>query len=291
MSSSQPLRAECPDSVHADLAHYWRDGFSVVRGFFSSDEVAEIAEATEELYAQGLKHGRCFRHGNLFYNVAREGEGNALVRMVQWPSYHQPVLNRVRLDMRVARLLEPLIGPNLKQIINQVHWKAAGSLGDFAWHQDSRSRRPKSAFRNLATAYVQTGLAIDPHTPDAGGMRFIPRSHLRGDLHMDCSVKALGSAMSDDALEAIGLSAASAVDLVLEPGDLALWSPYLVHGSGTNRSDHRRRFYINGYVRSSDCDRGEWAFRNGRPVPFGPMPALVHYEELREQPGPHYVDD
>jgi hypothetical protein len=107
---------------------------------------------------------------------------------------------------------------------------------------------------------------------------------------MDSSKLAMGTAMSDDALEAVGLSAADAVDLLLEPGDLALWSPYLVHGSGKNVSNHRRRLYINGYVRAVDCDRGEWAFRNGEPVPFGPAPALVHYEELHERPGPHYTD-
>jgi ectoine hydroxylase-related dioxygenase (phytanoyl-CoA dioxygenase family) len=211
--------------------------------------------------------------------------------MVQWPSYHQPVLNRVRLDIRFVRLLEPLIGRNLKQIINQVHWKAPGSLGDFAWHQDSRFRNPPSAYRNLATSYVQTGLAIDPHTRDSGCMRFVPRSHLGGDLGMDCSKKALGTAMTDDALEAAGLSEADAIDLLLEPGDLALWSPFLVHGSGKNRSDHKRRLYINGYVRAEDCDRGEWAFRGGRPVGFGPKPALVHYEDLYNRSEPHYVDD
>jgi hypothetical protein len=292
MGSSQPLRIEDPGSVHADLAHYWRDGYAVVRGFFTPAEIREIAAATDQLYAEGVAHGRCFRHGNLFYNVAHEREGAVpLVRMVQWPSYHQPLLNRVRLDTRFEELLEPLIGDNLKQIINQVHWKAPGSLGDFAWHQDSRSRRPAAAYRNLATSYVQTGLAIDPHMPASGGLRFIARSHLRGDLRMDCSKKALGTAMSDKVLEDVGLSANNAIDLILEPGDLALWSPYLVHGSGTNRSDHKRRFYINGYVRAADCDRGEWAFRNGQPVPFGPEPALVHYDELHERPGPHYVED
>ena len=290
MRSSQRLRSDEPVGVQADLTHYWRDGYAVIRGFFSAPELQEISAALDQLYAEGVAHGRCFRHGNLFYNVAPGGEGEPLVRMVQWPSYHQSVLNRVRLDDRFASLLQPLIGRDLKQIINQVHWKAPGSLGDFAWHQDSRSRRPADAYRNLATAYVQTGLAIDPHTPDSGCMRFIPRSHLRGDLHMDCSTKALGTAMTDQALDAVGLSADDAVDLLLEPGDLALWSPYLVHGSGNNRSDHKRRFYINGYVRARDCDRGEWAFRDGRPVPFGPRPALVHYEELRERPGPHYAN-
>ena len=292
MRSSQALRSHDPASLNADLANYWRDGYAVVRGFFDASEIEEIAAALDQLYSEGVAHGRSFRHGNLFYNVARgSARDEPLVRMVQWPSYHQPVLNRARLDTRFVELLEPLIGGDLKQIINQVHWKAPGSLGDFAWHQDSRSRRPASAYRNLATAYVQTGLAIDPHTAQSGCMRFIRRSHLRGDLHMDCSKHALGAAMTSGVLEQAGLSESDAIDLLLDPGDLALWSPYLVHGSGTNRSEHRRRFYINGYVRADDCDRGEWAFRDGRPVPLGPTPALVHYEELHERPGPHYVND
>jgi hypothetical protein len=289
MGCSRPIRIAERSGDRYDLSQYWRDGYAIVRGFFTAVEIEQIAAATDQVEAEGIGHGRSFRHGNLFYNVAAGPEGDPLVRMVQWPSYHQPVLDRVRLDPRFAELLEPLLGPSLKQIINQIHWKVPGSLGDFAWHQDSRSRRPASAYRNLATSYVQTGLAIDPHTPESGGMRFIPRSHLRGDLGMDCSRKALGAAMSESALAAIGLAESEAVDLILEPGDLALWSPYLVHGSGTNRSDHKRRFYINGYVRADDCDRGEWAFRDGRPIAFGSEPALIHYEELRERPGPHYV--
>ena len=289
MGYSQPVRMVQAAAAQDDLADYLRDGYAIIRGFLNADEVAEIGAAVDQLHAEGLSHGRSFRHGNLFYNVAAGSDGEPLVRMVQWPSYHQPLLNRVRLDMRIAELLEPLIGRNLKQIINQIHWKAPGSLGDFAWHQDSKSRRPASAFRNLANSYVQTGLALDPHTPDSGCLRFIPGSHLRGDLQMDCSTHSLGVAMKDAALEAVGLSADDAIDVVLEPGDLAVWSPYLVHGSGTNRSGHKRRCYINGYVRAEDCDRGEWAFRCGRPVSFGPVPALVHYEELRERPGPHYV--
>jgi ectoine hydroxylase-related dioxygenase (phytanoyl-CoA dioxygenase family) len=290
MRGLQPHRVADRVSEDDYVRHYWTRGYAIVRGLFTLDEVRQIAAAADHVYAEGAAHGRSFRHGNLFYDVAAPADGEPFVRMAQWPSYHQPILNRVRLDTRIARLLEPLIGGDLKQIINQIHWKAPGSLGDFAWHQDSRSRRPALAYRNLATAYVQTGLAIDPNTPESGCMRFIPASHLHGDLEMDCSKKALGTAMTADALRTVGLSESDAIDLLLEPGDLALWSPHLVHGSGTNRSDHKRRLYINGYVRAGDCDRGEWAFRQGKPVPFGPRPVLVHYEELHERPGPHYVD-
>jgi ectoine hydroxylase-related dioxygenase (phytanoyl-CoA dioxygenase family) len=271
-----------------DTKVWHRDGYAVVRSFFTPEEVAVIGAGIDRVHAEGVAHGRSFRHGNLFYKIA-EGVNGPVVQMVQWPSYHRPELDAVRLDRRFAALLEPLIGRDVKQIINQIHWKAPGTAGDFAWHQDSRFRRPSECYRNLGTSYVQTGLAIDPHGAESGGMLFMPRSHLRGDLNLDTDSEVLGTAMQDAALERVGLSAADAVQLELEPGDLALWNPYLVHGSGPNRSTHCRRFYINGYVRADDCDRGEWAFRDGQPVALGPEPAVVHYEALRERGEPHYV--
>jgi ectoine hydroxylase-related dioxygenase (phytanoyl-CoA dioxygenase family) len=270
-------------------ARYRRDGYAIVRGLFDAGEIEAIGAAIDQVHSEGVRHGRSFRHGNLFYNVPAGPGGEPLVRMVQWPSYHQSALNAVRLDRRIAAILEPLIGRDLLQIINQIHWKPPGAPGDFAWHQDSRFREPPSAYRNLGTSYVQTGLAIDPHTKESGCMRFIPRSHLGGDLPLDRTGEVLGSAMSDSALVEAGLDPADSIDLLLDPGDLALWSPYLVHGSGPNSSTHQRRLYINGYVKAEDCDRGEWAFRGGEPVPFGPEPALVHYDALRERGEPHYV--
>ncbi|MCR5871638.1 MULTISPECIES: phytanoyl-CoA dioxygenase family protein [unclassified Sphingomonas] len=271
------------------VAQYRTNGYAIVRGVFSPDEVARIGAAIDAVHAEGVAHGRSFRHGNLFYNIAPDADGDPLVRMVQWPSYHNAVLDSVRLDPRWVALLGPLIGGDLKQIINQLHWKAPGSRGDFAWHQDSRFRKPDAAYRNLGDSYIQTGLAIDPHTRDSGAMRMIPNSHRAGPLDLDTDIEVLGNEMTDHALRDAGIDPASVVDLELAPGDIAMWSPYLVHGSGRNTADHQRRFYINGYVRAEDCDRGEWAFRDGRPVPLGPEPALVHYEALHEKPEPHYV--
>lgn len=270
------------------VERYRRDGYAIVRGLFGPDEVEAIAAAADQVHAEGVRHGRSFRHGNLFYNVAEDPSGPQ-VRMVQWPSYHQPVLNAVRLDRRMAALLAPLLGADLKQIINQIHWKGPGGGSEFAWHQDCQFREPAEAFRNLAGSYVQTGLAIDPHRSESGCMRFLPGSHRNGDLRLETPREVLGIALNDEVLDAAGLSAECAVEVCLDPGDLAIWSPFLVHGSGVNRSDHRRRLYVNGYVRAADCDRGEWAFRGGEPVAFGPEPALVHYEALRERGGPHYL--
>lgn len=264
--------------------NYMRDGYAIVRGLFSPSEVEALGAAVDVEHQEALALGRSFRYGNLHYRL----DGDE-VRMVQWPSYHNVVLDRTRTNARIGYLLAPLLGADIKQIINQVHWKKPGGKGDFAFHQDSRFRKPAWAYRNLGTSYVQTGIAIDPHTNGSGAMRIIPKSHERGSMDMQLDGQVTDHAPSDEALRAIGLDPASVIDLELEPGDMALWNSYLVHGSGQNSSYHYRRFYINGYVRAADCDRGEWAFRDGREVPLGPRPNLVHFEQLHERPGPHFA--
>ncbi len=268
---------------------YRTQGYAIARALFTPAETASIAEACDRVHAAGIAHGRPFRHGNLFFNIA-PAASSPVVRMVQWPSWIDAALAAQRIDPRYAALLAPLIGAELKQIINQIHWKPTGqgSGGDFAWHQDSRSRRPREAYRALATSYVQTGLAIDPHTPESGCLQVIPGSHLLGDLAMAADGAVLGKALSDADLLAAGLDPAGKTNLLLQPGDVALWSPYLVHASGINRSNHARRLLINGYVTAANCDRGEWAFRGGLPVPLGASPSLVHYEALHDRPEPHY---
>jgi len=269
--------------------HYRRDGYAVVRGFWPKDELGALSDVVEAVRAAALAHGRSFRHGNLFYRLVDSAEGPH-VAMAQWACWAFPELDTVRTHPRFAPLLAPLIGSEIKQIIQQIHWKAhgGGTGGDFAWHQDSRSRRPAGAYRNLGTSYVQTGLALDRHSPESGCLRVLPGSHRMGDIALNTAETVLGRAVDDADLAAVGLDPAAAVELLLEPGDLALWNPYTLHASGTNGSGHHRRFLINGYVRAADCDRGEWAFRGGEGVQLPAQPSLVHYEGLFDRPEPHY---
>lgn len=273
------------------LHHYRGRGFAVLRGVFAPDEVAEISCAFDCQREAGLKYGASFRHGNLLYRLGDDPTLGKLVRLVQWPSYQDPALERVRRDPRLFEILSPILGRDIKQIINQLHWKPPGSqVADFAFHQDVRFRRPRTAYRNLEISYVQTGIAIDPHTKESGAMRLLPYSHLRGELTIPAPRQILDGTPQDAALEAAGLNPAKLIDLEMAPGDVALWSVLMVHGSACNKTAADRRFYLNGYVRASDCDRGEWAFRDGKPCPLG-EPQLVHYEQLYERPEPHYVEE
>jgi Phytanoyl-CoA dioxygenase (PhyH) len=276
--------------LQAALAQYRSLGYAVLPGLFSPQDVAALAAGFDRHWAMGIIYRTSFRHGNLFYRLGTDPKLGKIVRLVQWPSYGDPVLEQFRRDPRMFEVLEPLLGRDIKQIVNQLHWKPPGAAAaDFAFHQDVRFRRPREAFRNLAVSYVQTGIAIDRHARGNGCMRVLPGSHLSGELAIPTPDQVLAGPPTDEALRAAGLEPGRAVDLELEPGDLAIWSVFLVHGSGANASPGDRRFYINGYVRAADCDRGEWTFRDGQSVSVN-VPSLVHYEDLVDHPEPHYVE-
>lgn len=284
------VTAAAPRASCEHVAAYRRDGFAVVRGVFARGEIAALAQAFDRQRDEGLRLGRSWRHGNLCYRLADDPAVGPVVTMVQWAAYVDPVLARLRADARIFDIVSPLLGRDLKQIINQCHWKPPGAVAvDYNFHQDVRFRRPRSAFRDLDTGYVQTAIAVDPHRRVNGAMRMAPGSHLRGELPLLAEGAVLGEGRGDAVLHAAGIDPASLVDLELDPGDVALWHPYTVHGSGANAGRGERRFYLNSYVRAADCDRGEWAFRGGVPVALG-RPVLVHYEELYTRPGPHYLD-
>jgi ectoine hydroxylase-related dioxygenase (phytanoyl-CoA dioxygenase family) len=272
------------------LKQYREEGYAVVRGLFAPDEVAAMAAAFDRHWRTGMAHRASFRHGNLYYRQGKDARLGKILRLVQWPAYVDEKLEAARRDPRWLDVLGPLIGGDVKQIINQLHWKPPGASGaEFAFHQDVRFRRPRTAYRNLAQSYVQTGLAIDPHRASNGAMRLLPGSHLLGERDVADSGAVLDQAMGEAQLARAGLDPARLIDLDLEPGDVALWNLYTIHGSGPNHTGQDRRFYLNGYIRAEDCDRGEWVFRGGAPVPLGD-PVLVHYEDLFARPEPHYVE-
>jgi ectoine hydroxylase-related dioxygenase (phytanoyl-CoA dioxygenase family) len=293
MASGSSKSAAGPEPTAGEPAHvrdFRRDGYAIVRRVFDPSDIADLAAAFDRVRLDGLGYARSFRHGNVFFRVAEDRRLGRVLRYMQWPSYFEPMLDRFRKDPRILSIVEPLVGADLKQIINQLHWKPAGAaMGEFGYHQDIRFRRPRSAYRDPAASYVQTGIAIDPHRRENGAMLAYPGSHRVGELPLG-EDRVMDRPLDDEDVRRVGLDPAGVRVLELEPGDVALWHLCTVHGSGPNRSAIDRRFYINGYVKASMCDRGEWTFRGGEPVALG-APVLVHYEDLFVRPEPHYVDD
>ena len=50
MGCPQPLRASGTEVLDEHVAAFLSDGYAIVRNFFSEDEIAAIAAATDQLY-------------------------------------------------------------------------------------------------------------------------------------------------------------------------------------------------------------------------------------------------
>ena len=214
-----------------------------------------------------------------------------VVLQAHWTAWISPLLERQRRDPRYLAVLAPFLGEDIRQIAHQLHWKPPGAKYTFyRYHQDARFRESAGATDQGLRSSITAGLAIDRQTQANGALRIIPRSHTRGYLGLSDDGPIMVGQTQDEELRRAGLDPSAVVTCAMEPGDLLLWTLFTVHGSAPNVSDYDRRFMINSYVRAAGSDRGEWAFRGGVSTPLGAEPEICKYEQLREKPGPFYIE-
>lgn len=143
--------------------------------------------------------------------------------------------------------VEDLIGPDILLFGASIFAKGARDPRFVSWHQDS-------AYFGLTPHHEVTAwVAFTESRPESGCLRVLPRSHLGPDMvHVETYApdNMLGRGQTIE-----GLDAASAVDLVLEPGEFSLHHERTAHHSLANSSGDRRIgfafFYIPTSVRST----------------------------------------
>ena len=272
---------------------YWEQGYAVFRGLLPRAALGGLQAETRRIYKEGLKHPSTYRDRNLLFEILPESfRGRRYVLQAHWMSWISPYFEQLRRSEPYRRALTPLLGADIKQVAQQIHWKPPGAeRTGFRFHQDLRFRERQDAFRDLMTSYITTGLAIDPATRENGCLRIIPGSHRLGYLGLSDDGPLMKGVTEEPALRAAGLDPETMVDIELEPGDLVMWSLLTVHGSDINRSQKDRAFLLSSYVKAANSERGEWAFRGGESVALGPQPQLCKYEQLHTKPGPFYSDD
>lgn len=277
--------------ARAATEQYREEGYAIVRGFVDGDELVRLRKETQAVYEEGLKHHATFRHGNLNFQVLPETHfDKRYVLQAYWFSWVNKYFEEFRRNPDYLKLLESLIGRDIKQIAQQLHWKPPGAnLTGYRFHQDIRFRN-QADFDEIIDSTVTTGLAVDRATEENGCLQVVPGSHKLG--YLGLSDEGHGQLMkgvtAESELVAVGIDPSTIVSLELEPGDLAMWNLLTVHGSAPNKSAHDRAFALSSYVRAGSTARGEWAFKDGVSVPLGDKPKLCKYERLFEDPGPSY---
>ncbi len=274
------------------VAELRSNGFAVVRGFLSREEIAEISAEADRMYQEGLRHHATYRDKNLLFEVLNDPKaGRRVVLQAHWTAWLSPLLERMRRSPQYLAVLEPFLGKDIKQISHQIHWKPPGAkYTSYRFHQDARFRQGNIKDFDYLQSTLTTGLAIDRQTVENGALRVMPGSHRLGYLGLSDDGPIMVGQTQEEELRRAGLDPSNIRTCVMEPGDLLLWTLFTVHGSAPNVSDYDRRFMINSYVRASDSERGEWAFRSGVSTSLGAEPEVCKYEQLRERPGPFYVE-
>jgi len=224
--------------VHQAMADLSAQGFAIVRGVLDPDEVGAIRAAFDRLLATARSLPETGEVAGARFVV--DADPFRLHRVV-WCGAAEPALGRFGDDVRYLQLAAAALGSRrLVQLIQQAHYKLPGDGVDFRWHQDASNRRYGKRFTDLngRGSFLQMALAVDPMTADNGPLRMLPGTHRLGFVADPDT-----GAIPDE-----HLAAAEPVDVLLSPGDLALFGPFVIHGSAANRSALPRRLFLQGYT-------------------------------------------
>lgn len=247
---------------------YWEQGFAHIPAVFPASEIKELAGYFDEVRAMGEGLTEVTKRGLAEFRVIPI-QGRPTLKFAKWASSAHAGLDKFRTSPRLLAVAMALLGPNLRQITNQMHYKNPGDGVSFQFHQDCTFRKPDAAYRNLLKSFCQIAIAVDESTVENGCLQFIPGSHKEKRALLEGGYEGWESNGGNAAM----LSRFPApVDGLMEPGDLMIWSAFTIHGSQPNRSSRSRRVYINGFARAEDCDHGVRVTEEGRTVAlsYGP---------------------
>ncbi len=164
------------------------------------------------------------------------------------PHFADPKLFDWLFDDDVLDLIEPIIGPNIALWSSHFISKPQGDGRRVPWHEDSSYWRGRLNPMQVITVW----LAIDPSSPENGGMSVIPRTHNTGRAGFSdyAAVDAGSNVFATEILEN-QRPEARAVPCILQPNYCSLHDGRLMHGSPPNTSTQRRCGYTMRYIPTS----------------------------------------
>jgi len=223
-------------SVHA--TQFENDGYLLVKGLFSPEEIREISERFKEIHHDGKGIPG-------FYEPAKSKEAidkpddplNKYPRVPQ-PHRFDEVSRRYLLHPKVAGVLTEILGEEPLAVQSMFYFKPPGARGQ-ELHQDQfyLSVEPGTC--------VAAWTAIDRCDAENGAMMVVPKTN-----HYDIVCPETADASRSFTKHYVRPPAGTKPVLVeMEPGDTLFFNGSAIHGSGPNRSKDRfRRSFISHYA-------------------------------------------
>jgi ectoine hydroxylase len=225
------------------IRQYNEEGFVVLEGLFSPDEVRLLREDADILKSPQRGHP----DANVY---EKDGKTIRAAWAVEKDS------NVYAMALRLAKVLGPvrqILGNEIYLYQSRLNFKIAGRGDVFQWHTDYASWEQDGVPRGSHHDMLSVLIMLDDTRPESGPLRFVPRSHkdvaLRSDYDTQTTSYAL-HVVPDAQVEEL-LGGKPPVECLGPAGTAVIFSGSLVHGSQQNRSEQDRR---NLYFAYNRCD-------------------------------------
>lgn len=224
------------------IAQFQRDGFLVVRGMYSADEVAEISTWTEEVAAYPEVPGTYM----MYFEKSRSDGSRILCRIENFVPYHAG-FSRLITTRRMQQAVSELFGEEAVLFKDKINFKLPGGDG-FKEHQDVQA-----GWDEFADLHITAMVAIDETNEANGSLEMIAGMHRQG---------VLGSMWAPLTDADTGHVAYAPVHC--QPGDAVFFDSYVPHRSQPNRTDQARRVLYITYNKASQGDSREKYYADKR---------------------------
>lgn len=211
-----------PPLTDQQLADYERDGYLIVRGLFTREEMEALGETAH--------------HDNAMDNASAsrdDGEGNA-VRLALWNHPGDGIYGMIARCHRVVDAVEQLLEDEAYHYHSKMILKDAKVGGAWAWHQDYGYWYQNGVlFPDLCSVMI----AVDKATIENGCLQVLKGSHKMGRVNHTLSGEQAGADLErvEEAQKRLEL-----VHVALDPGDSLFFHANLLHCSAANTSDQAR---------------------------------------------------
>ncbi|MEM7031710.1 MAG: phytanoyl-CoA dioxygenase family protein [Chloroflexota bacterium] len=207
------------------VKQYEREGYVIIRDVIDPDLIQEARDHVDWL----VEKNPGIRPENLHHGMVTKDA--FWVRLVS--------------DDRLLDVVEQFIGPDLGLFASHYIAKPPHTGKPVPWHQDG-SYWPLEPME-VITAW----LSFDRSDDENGCMRVLPKTQHKKLLSLDEYVEQSEENLFSIAMDPTAIDDAEAVSLILNPGDISIHHPNIVHGSNPNASSRWRRGLTIRYIPTS----------------------------------------
>jgi len=222
---------------------YKKDGFILLPGLLSNDEVTELSDEYNELFERKKQeNSRMEAKWSGDWNEKSENSSsNTSVLSIHNLQLHSAAFSRLLLNKKLTDALKDLMDncvgnvEDEKSVVlhhTKAHLKPSNEGAAFPTHQDYHYFPYKQ--HSMMAVFVH----LDDTDQSNGGLGVFPGSHLQGPQD-DVSTSS-----SHHYLDQNIWSLDNATPLKAAAGDVLIFSYLLVHGSYINASDRERRMFL-----------------------------------------------